>query len=93
MDVEAITVRCACGWETSGPEDVVVEATRDHGRRIHNMTPTREEVLAMAVAPPIARTALRRSPTEAVSAVELELARPTGGRASRARGNPRGRGL
>jgi len=52
MDAETITVRCVCGWETTGSEDVVIEATRDHGRRIHNMTPTREEVLAMAVASP-----------------------------------------
>lgn len=52
MDLEAITVRCACGWETTGSEDVVVEATRDHGRRIHNMTATRDEVLGMAVAAP-----------------------------------------
>jgi predicted small metal-binding protein len=49
MDEEPITVRCACGWETTGPEDVVVEATAEHGRRNHNMTPTRDEVLAMAV--------------------------------------------
>jgi len=50
MEDETITVRCACGWETSGPEDVVVEATVEHGRRVHNMTPTRAEVLAMAIA-------------------------------------------
>jgi hypothetical protein len=49
MDDEPITVRCVCGWETSGPEQVVIEATVDHGRRMHNMTPTRDEVLAMAV--------------------------------------------
>jgi predicted small metal-binding protein len=52
MDDETITVRCVCGWETSGPEDVAVEATAEHGRRMHNMTPTRDEVLAMAVAKP-----------------------------------------
>jgi predicted small metal-binding protein len=40
------TNRCACGWEVRGPEDVVVEATIDHGRRIHNMDATREQVLA-----------------------------------------------
>jgi Protein of unknown function (DUF1059) len=51
MDDETITVRCVCGWEATGPEDVVVEETRDHGRRVHNMTATREDVLAMAVAP------------------------------------------
>jgi hypothetical protein len=45
-----LTVRCACGWETSGPESDVVAATVEHGRRLHNMVPSREEVLAMAVA-------------------------------------------
>ena len=44
-----ITVRCACGWETSGPEDVVVERTVEHGRRLHNMAATRDQVLAMAI--------------------------------------------
>jgi predicted small metal-binding protein len=50
VDVDtSITVRCACGWETSGPEDVVIEATVEHGRRLHNMVATREQVLAMAI--------------------------------------------
>jgi predicted small metal-binding protein len=40
-------LRCACGWETVGTEDEVVEAAREHGRRMHNMEPTREQVLAM----------------------------------------------
>lgn len=40
------TNRCACGWEVTGPEDVVVEATIDHAQRIHNMTATREHVRA-----------------------------------------------
>jgi predicted small metal-binding protein len=44
-----LTVRCACGWEVSGTEDEVVEATVEHGRRLHNMVATREDVLAMAV--------------------------------------------
>jgi predicted small metal-binding protein len=52
MDDEKITVRCVCGWETTGSEDLVVEATAEHGRQVHNMVPTREEVLAMAVATP-----------------------------------------
>jgi predicted small metal-binding protein len=42
-------VRCACGWETTGSEAQVIEATIEHGRRLHNMVPTREEVLAMVV--------------------------------------------
>ena len=45
-----ITVRCACGWELSGPEDDVVPATIEHGRRVHNMVATRADVLAMAIA-------------------------------------------
>ena len=49
MDGEMITVRCACGWETTGAEDDVIAATTEHGRRLHNMTPTPDEVLAMAV--------------------------------------------
>ena len=49
MDDEPITVRCACGWQTTGTEMEVMTATIDHGRRLHNMTPTHEEVLAMAV--------------------------------------------
>ena len=49
MDEERITVRCVCGWETTGHEDAVIEETVDHGRRRHNMVPTRDDVLAMAV--------------------------------------------
>jgi predicted small metal-binding protein len=39
---------CACGWETTGSEDEIVEAAREHGRGIHNMDVTRDEALAMA---------------------------------------------
>ena len=47
MDVvRQFTNRCACGWEHRGPRDEVVDATIDHGRRIHNMEATRDEVLA-----------------------------------------------
>ena len=45
-------VRCVCGWELSGPVESVVTATREHGERVHNMTATREQILAMAVAVP-----------------------------------------
>lgn len=44
-----LTIRCACGWEVSGVEEEVVEATVEHGRRLHNMVATRDDVLAMAV--------------------------------------------
>ena len=46
-DDEIRRLRCACGWEASGMfEELVLEA-QEHGRRIHNMAPTREEVEAM----------------------------------------------
>ena len=41
------TNRCVCGWEITGSLDEVVDATIDHGRRIHNMEATREEVVAV----------------------------------------------
>jgi predicted small metal-binding protein len=40
---------CACGWQSTGSEDEVVAAARDHGRELHNMELTREEALRMAV--------------------------------------------
>ena len=42
-------LRCACGWETSGTEAELIAAATDHGERVHNMRPTRDEVLAMVV--------------------------------------------
>jgi predicted small metal-binding protein len=46
-EARQFTNRCACGWEISGSEDEVVDATIDHGRRIHNMAATRDQVLAV----------------------------------------------
>ena len=46
------TNRCACGWEISGSEDEVVDATIDHGRRIHNMEATREQVIEASTRAP-----------------------------------------
>lgn len=51
MGPEIMTVRCTCGWERTGSEEEVVAATIDHGQKLHNMTATREQVLAMAVGP------------------------------------------
>jgi predicted small metal-binding protein len=65
MTDEILTVRCACGWETSGPEAEIVPATVEHGRRLHNMDATREQVLAMASITPADREAV-----DAVDAVE-----------------------
>jgi hypothetical protein len=52
MDREPLRVRCACGWELAGEEDDVVAGTQEHGRRVHNMTATRDDVLAMALPSP-----------------------------------------
>ncbi len=56
MTEEPLRLRCACGWETTGSEDELVEATQEHGRRMHNMVATREQVLAMVVEPGDTRT-------------------------------------
>lgn len=50
-DTQILRLRCACGWETTGTEDELVVAAVEHGRRVHNMTPTRDEVRAMILPP------------------------------------------
>lgn len=53
MNARQLTLTCACGWEVSGTEDEVVAAAQDHGRTMHNMETSREQVLALAkVIPP-----------------------------------------
>lgn len=49
---DQVHLRCACGWETTGSEDEVVASATEHGERVHNMRPTRAEVLAMVVQEP-----------------------------------------
>jgi predicted small metal-binding protein len=66
VDDGVITVRCACGWETIGAERDVIEAATEHGRRLHNMAPTRDEVLAMA----LDRSQAQDSPDEPPGPVE-----------------------
>jgi predicted small metal-binding protein len=51
---DVLMVRCACGWEVRGSQEEVVTATSEHGERLHNMTATREQILAMAVGPAVA---------------------------------------
>jgi predicted small metal-binding protein len=48
MADQQLVVRCQCGWETTGTEDQVVEATQAHGESVHNMKATRADVLAMS---------------------------------------------
>jgi len=59
---ERLTNRCACGWEITGPPEDVVTATIEHGQRLHNMTATREQILAQTV--PAAGAARPASPVE-----------------------------
>ncbi len=47
-----LKVTCVCGWEAAGPEDDVVAQTQAHGREVHNMETSREQVLAMALGEP-----------------------------------------
>lgn len=54
-------LRCACGWETTGSEEEVVAAATEHGERVHNMRPTREDVLAMVLRDPEAHEGSERS--------------------------------
>jgi len=48
MSAKKLMLTCACGWETSGEEDDVVAATQEHGRDVHNMETSRDDVLALA---------------------------------------------
>ena len=43
-----LLVRCDCGYEARGSEETLVPAVQKHGREVHNMPVTREQVLAMA---------------------------------------------
>jgi predicted small metal-binding protein len=43
-----LVVRCDCGFEARGTEDTLIPAVQKHGRDVHNMPVTREQVLAMA---------------------------------------------
>ena len=45
---QRMQLTCACGWETSGDADEVFHATLEHGRRLHNMEVTREQVADMS---------------------------------------------
>jgi hypothetical protein len=47
-DERILHLRCACGWEATGNEAEVTAAAEEHGLRVHNMRPTRDEILAMA---------------------------------------------
>ena len=41
-------VECDCGWSCRGSEDEIVVACVAHGREVHDLELTREQVLAVA---------------------------------------------
>lgn len=43
-----IVVTCACGFESRGEQVDVVAETKRHGRDVHNMDVSDEQVLEMA---------------------------------------------
>ena len=43
-----LVVRCDCGFEARGSADDVVAGMQRHAVDVHNMTATREQVLARA---------------------------------------------
>lgn len=47
MSTELI-VACACGFEARGDAQQLVPIVQQHGRDVHNMDSTAEEVLALA---------------------------------------------
>jgi hypothetical protein len=42
-------VSCVCGQEWRGTDAEIIAAVQQHGRDVHNMDATADEVLAMAV--------------------------------------------
>ena len=42
-------VRCECGFEAQGTDEQLVPVVQQHGRELHNMDVTPEQVRAMAV--------------------------------------------
>jgi predicted small metal-binding protein len=41
-------IECDCGWTCRGTEEVLLAAAREHGREVHDMELTREQILAIA---------------------------------------------
>jgi predicted small metal-binding protein len=43
-----LLVKCECGFEARGKETELIPLVQKHGREVHNMDATPEQVLAMA---------------------------------------------
>ena len=42
-------VTCLCGWRVRGTKEDVVRAVQEHGRSVHQLETSEEEVMALAV--------------------------------------------
>ncbi len=47
-DRQERVLTCECGFSVQGTDDELVDAAQRHGREVHNMDISREDVLAMA---------------------------------------------
>ena len=45
---DMLVVRCSCGFEARGSADQVVATMQQHGRDLHNMDATAQQILARA---------------------------------------------
>jgi predicted small metal-binding protein len=45
-------VTCMCGWQCRGTDEEVIEQVQAHGREVHGVAATEEEILALAVEVP-----------------------------------------
>jgi predicted small metal-binding protein len=43
-----LVVTCACGFEARGEPERLIPLVQQHGRDVHNMSTTAEQVLALA---------------------------------------------
>ena len=42
-------VTCQCGWRVRGVKEEVIKAVQEHGRSVHGLETTEEEVMTLAV--------------------------------------------
>jgi hypothetical protein len=57
VDVDEVkVVMCACGMRWEGTLETLIPMVREHGRYVHNMDVTDDQVAAMAVDPGASKT-------------------------------------
>jgi predicted small metal-binding protein len=42
-------VTCVCGWRVRGAKEEVIKAVQEHGRSVHGLETSEDEVMALAV--------------------------------------------